>query len=419
MKKLALLLIAVLAISSNISIGAQANTISTTTVRLLTHEGTPVSGARISIIGLPQTPQQTTDTGATQWSVASGATYSFNVQYRPSDSRLLSTNSFEVRLFVSGQNSEQILKLPKLVTVKFPLQDAMTYGSNLLPIQWKWSFQTSIEINGVPQQVDFGFRLPSMLQITDGPNGKIANLQYFQPTKLQKAEPSDIDNDLIPDNAFAISSPFGSVTYVIPSGRAESNPPSLSLSQSHWVKAVPDNEGVTLSLMLGDKDVTAEFPAGIFLAQEVGPELGSRWAGSSNGLSVKGARASYQWGPSGSPQDYVFSLSVNQISLGFSSVMNLQIKSAICFDSSKGYIKQFRTLGACPNGWVSTASVRKLSEKKYSSCAALNKVLVGGVGRPSATNFGKRAFKGWLPHNAGYLKNKHLDSDKDGIACEK
>jgi hypothetical protein len=419
LKKLSLLLIAVLAISTPFSMGAQANTIASTTVRILAHDGTAITGARVSLIGLPQAPQLSTDTGATQWNVASGATYSFNVQYRPSESKFLSTNSFEVRLFVSSQTSEQILKLPKLLTVKFPLKDATNYGSNLLQIQWKRSFQPSVEINGVPQQPDFGFRLPSTLEITDTANGKVATLQYFQPAKLRKAAESDVDNDLIPDNEFAVASTFGSINYVIPSGSVESNPPSLSLNQSHWVRAVPDNEGVTLSLMLGDKDVTANFPEGVFRAQEVGPDLGSVWAGSTNGLSVSGSRATYQWGSNGSLQDFVFSFQINQISLGFSSVMNLQIKSAICWDNSKGSIKQFRTLGTCPNGWVSTATVRKLSEKKYLSCAALNKILVGGVGRSSATNFGKRAFKGWLSHDAGYLKNKHLDTDKDGIACEK
>jgi hypothetical protein len=59
--------------------------------------------------------------------------------------------------------------------------------------------------------------------------------------------------------------------------------------------------------------------------------------------------------------------------------------------------------------------------KKFPRCAALNKVYPHGVGRPGAkdrtasgdpvTNFRRSRVL--------YLENRHLDRDKDGVACEK
>lgn len=417
MKKIVLLLAALLALLSPTSIPAQGNTVSMTSIKLLKHDGSPLQGARVAATGVPQVPQVSNETGATQWNVASGVTYSFNVQFKLSPSSFSTTHSFDVRLFISGATSEQTIRLPKLITSRLPLKGADEYGSDLFDVRWQWFFPTSIEVNGKSQLVDYGFGAPNVLQISSEAGGKFAILQYFEPTRLRVAESSDLDGDLIPDNAFAIVTPYSSVTYVLPSKTMESSPPSISLAQVPWVKAVPKNEGIDLALMLGSEDVTSTFPDGTFAVHQPAPTLFR--GGQASGLRVNGAKAEYQWGPTGGVQSVIFTYSVNQVMLGLSSQINFEIKPAICWDNAKGSIRQFRTLGDCPTGWVSTASVRKLSEKKHSTCSALNKVLVGGVGRTDAFNIGKRAFKGWLAHNAGYLKNKHLDADRDGIACER
>ena len=57
---------------------------------------------------------------------------------------------------------------------------------------------------------------------------------------------------------------------------------------------------------------------------------------------------------------------------------------------------------------------------KYKNCKALNKVYKGGVAKSKNTKNkgGKTKYKPYAS-KALYLKNKHLDRDKDGIACER
>ncbi len=417
MRKLALFVAIVVAVLSPGGIPAQGNTMMPTSIKLLQHDGSPLKGARVSAAGVPQVPQMSNASGVTVWNVASGSTYSFNVQFKVSPSSFSITQSFDVRLFVPGNTPEQTIRLPKLVTSKLPLESADDYGSNLLDVRWKWFFPTSIEVNGKPQPLDFGLGAANVLQISGTRGNKVATLQYFEPSPLRAAATSDIDGDLIPDNAFAIVSPYSSETYVLPSKSMESNPPRISLTKVPWVRAVTQNDGIDLSLMLGAEDITSKFPDGVFRAHEPSPELSWGWFG--GGLKIVGGKAEYQWEQSAGAQSYVFSYSVNQVTIGISSVVEVEVMSAICWDNKKGLIKQFRTLGDCPSGWTTTASVRKLSEARYKSCTELNRVLVGGVGRTNAVNFGKRSFRGFLAHNPGYLKNKHLDTDRDGIACER
>ena len=65
--------------------------------------------------------------------------------------------------------------------------------------------------------------------------------------------------------------------------------------------------------------------------------------------------------------------------------------------------------------------------KKYKNCTALNKDYPGGISKTGATDTSKKGGK-IVPANpkktptvddAIYAKNKGLDRDKDGIACEK
>lgn len=58
--------------------------------------------------------------------------------------------------------------------------------------------------------------------------------------------------------------------------------------------------------------------------------------------------------------------------------------------------------------------------KKYSNCAALNKVYPGGVAKSSSTR-NKGGSTKYTPRVSSkvYNENKSKDRDKDGIACER
>ncbi len=64
----------------------------------------------------------------------------------------------------------------------------------------------------------------------------------------------------------------------------------------------------------------------------------------------------------------------------------------------------------------------KVSAKKYKNCTALNKKFRHGVGKKSARDKVSGRTKPvttFKRHDALYKKNKHLDRDRDGVACEK
>jgi hypothetical protein len=59
---------------------------------------------------------------------------------------------------------------------------------------------------------------------------------------------------------------------------------------------------------------------------------------------------------------------------------------------------------------------------KYKNCAALNKVYKHGVGKPGTKDkvaSGKKPVTNFTKSTKVYNLNKHLDRDKDKIACEK
>lgn len=69
-----------------------------------------------------------------------------------------------------------------------------------------------------------------------------------------------------------------------------------------------------------------------------------------------------------------------------------------------------------------TALAAKVTVKKYKNCTALNKKYAHGVGKTTAKDkvSGRaKPVKNFKKHNALYTANKHLDRDKDGVACEK
>lgn len=77
---------------------------------------------------------------------------------------------------------------------------------------------------------------------------------------------------------------------------------------------------------------------------------------------------------------------------------------------------------AAPATAEATALAAKVSVKKYKNCKALNKKYRHGVGKKTARDKvrGKtRPVTSFKKHNALYKENRHLDRDRDGVACEK
>ncbi|GAB2594060.1 hypothetical protein GCM10009593_38400 [Microlunatus antarcticus] len=62
--------------------------------------------------------------------------------------------------------------------------------------------------------------------------------------------------------------------------------------------------------------------------------------------------------------------------------------------------------------------VKKLKPKSYASCSALNEIYAYGVGRAGGREKGL-GVNNWTRDTNTYKKNKKLDPDEDGVACEK
>ncbi|MEA4944377.1 MAG: excalibur calcium-binding domain-containing protein [Propionicimonas sp.] len=67
-------------------------------------------------------------------------------------------------------------------------------------------------------------------------------------------------------------------------------------------------------------------------------------------------------------------------------------------------------------------TVVTLAAKKYQNCKALNKKYKHGVGKKNARDKVRGRTKpvtNFKRDNVLYQRNKHLDRDRDGVACEK
>lgn len=107
-------------------------------------------------------------------------------------------------------------------------------------------------------------------------------------------------------------------------------------------------------------------------------------------------------------------------------------------DDFAGYEAAKDAIDALPNGSVKTsftsrlavvkkkmeaallASQKALAGKRYANCAAMNKVLPGGIAKVAKFK-NKGALLNYQPFvlASGYALNASLDRDKDGIACER
>jgi len=68
---------------------------------------------------------------------------------------------------------------------------------------------------------------------------------------------------------------------------------------------------------------------------------------------------------------------------------------------------------------LSPIQVASAAPTKFSSCKVMNKYFPGGVTTPGAVNGGKQINLLPFPSRSIYLQNRSLDSDRDGIACER
>ncbi|MDR1766915.1 MAG: excalibur calcium-binding domain-containing protein [Propionibacteriaceae bacterium] len=78
-----------------------------------------------------------------------------------------------------------------------------------------------------------------------------------------------------------------------------------------------------------------------------------------------------------------------------------------------------------PPATVDAQAAAPAAATRYKNCAALNKVYPHGVGKSGAKDKIKgktgnaKAVANFKRSNSLYAANKHLDRDKDGVACEK
>ncbi len=88
--------------------------------------------------------------------------------------------------------------------------------------------------------------------------------------------------------------------------------------------------------------------------------------------------------------------------------------------ASKSGNFRFRYAGSAENEPTTSSAdhvVVRPKPKAYKSCAALTKVYKHGVGKDGATEVGL-GVTNWTRNSPTYKKNKKLDPDQDGVACE-
>lgn len=420
MRKISSLLV-ILALVLTGQSSASANSVVPTTVRVVSAEGLPVSGATIAVTGIPQAAQVTNAAGETLWSLNGGSTYWVTLDVRPTSNWTSPRNVFQVPISVTaGNGSQHVVKLPRVVNASLKLSDGEGFEAkilaNLQPVRY---FDVVLEVNGTPfsSRRQYGGWAPHLLEVVDTPSGKAVTVSFFEPAKLLRQDSSDVDGDLIPDIVFQFPTLSGPSNLTLLSRTLSTSPERPSLAGVTWVQATLHNEGVRLALMQGSKDISSTTPNGTFGFWS-SPDVGDALVGRISGMK----RASLNFsllGPFNKPQSAVFDYSVNGVSLGVSSRLDFTIQAVFCIKRSSGATKSHATLGACPNGWLLVEPLQKLSEKGYASCAALNKALPWGVRRNNAVNVGKRLTFQPLLQARGYEKNRHLDADRDGIACER
>lgn len=377
------------------------------TLQLRNFDLSPNTAAVIAPTGIAQPSQSVNSNGETKWKLHSG-TQSFNVQFKADSNPWTQTTSYLVSLGIKGDAGEvHTIDLPEIVRTLVPVSESENIGHSFKVTWMHASRNSQLMVDGVPKMV-WGTMLPEVVSIIKIEDKSYIEVAYSKPSALSGPNPADVDGDSFPDLELSIASRFGKVSHRIVTSLGNSNQSEISLAEVPWVDFKVNNENLYLSVMYKGQDITEELSSGAF------GSFGGR------GFSNKGRFAEYQFvAKPYAIEGQLITFSINNVTLATSKPVNLKTKNVICAENSKGWTRQFQTLGKCPKEWTLTATLRKLSEKKYANCAAVNRFVPGGIARSGATNKGKRAFRTPLFHNAGYANNKHLDADRDGIACER
>lgn len=381
------------------------------TVKILNGDKSANVTAVITATGIPQPSQQTNPKGETVWKLQAG-TQSFRVELKADSNPWTPTTSYTVNLGIRGTfGEEHTIELPEIIETLVPVSESSNIGESYW-VNWEPAWRSSrILVDGAHQTVS-ATALPQVLSLTQIDGKNYIRVSYSKPLKLTRADSQDIDGDLYPDLKLSISTRYGKVVQSLLTSRGKENQAEISVADVPWVDVKTLNEGLYLSVMYRGSDITEELASGTFSTRT--PDFSGQL------LFIKGRNAEYQF--RARPYDlqgHQIVFTVNNTTLALSKPLEVKTQNVICAENSKGWIRQFQTLGACPVGWTLTATLRMMSEKKYSTCAAINKFLPGGVAKSGAINKGNKAFRSPLFHNPGYIKNVHLDTDKDGIACER
>jgi hypothetical protein len=381
------------------------------TLKILNGDKSANVTAVVTPTGIPQPSQRPNQKGETVWKLQAG-TQSFKVEFLAGSNPGTPSTSYAVSIGIRGVvGEEHTIELPEIIETLVPVSESSNIGESYW-VTWESGWRSSrILVDGAHQTVS-ATALPQILSLNQIDGKNFFKVAYTKPLKLSRADSQDLDGDLYPDFQLSISTRFGKAVQPILTSAGNGNQSAISLADVPWVDVKAMNEGLYLSVLYRGADITEELASGTFASRA--PEMSERF------LFIKGRNTEYQF--RAKPYDlegHQIVFSINNTTLALSKPLSLKTQNVICADNSKGWIRQFQTLGACPEGWTLTATLRAMSEKKYSNCASINKFLPGGIAKSGALNTGKKVFRSPLSHNPGYIKNKHLDTDKDGIACER
>lgn len=396
--------------SSNPGLAASSSEARDVQIIILGSDSAPMDSVSLEPVSLPQVPQTPNKDGLTTWKL-SPTTHRFKVSVESKLSPWLRAAELQFSIPVQSEGISTFkVQLPKLVNVRIPITDGNSFGGNLIPIKWVSASGLQVVVNGQLESTNPS-RNPNRLLIEEIAGEKFGILSFFESPKLARQNFSDKDGDLIPDSSIEIQTRFGPQRYMILSSMAETDPTPLSLSQVPYIRKAVNGSEIELSVFEGSTDVTNLFPAWNFLPLETGE-------GVAVGTFIKGqtAQLNYSFLPSGNK--VMFSFRSNGLVLA-EEYWNIPIVRTECISGRTGVVNTFSTLGECPSGWLILSEAMKLAEKTFSSCKSLNLSIAGGVARANAVNKGKRTSIAPLISSSAYQKNKHLDVDKDGIACER
>lgn len=411
-KFLSSVLVAALVAGASSGYSANANEARDITIVILDSNERPIGSAIVEPVGIPQPAQSSNQDGATTWKLNPNS-HRFKVSLLSSPSPWIrpSSTMFSIPVQAAGTNVFTV-QLPKLVNARIVLSDAASFGGTYIPVVWGGSSTIRVLVNGLVESTSIS-TTPNRLFIEEVAGSKFARIAYFENPKLGRQNFTDKDGDLIPDVSFSIQTRFGSVRHEILSSEAESSKSTLSVSQVPYIQKTVKGSTIELAVYEGLQEVTSLFPGWSFLPSEIGE-------GVAVGTFVRGQTVRLNYSLLPRDRKVMFSFRSNSYVALAEDPWDIPIVSVECRSIGTGVLKTFETLGECPQpGWRTLKDALQLAEKRYASCSALNKALPGGVARPKAVNKGMRAIRPPITSTAGYGLNRHLDADKDGIACER